>query len=666
MRNVVFIIIGFFFALAGSGQDRTIDSLNQVLNSPQADSSRVYTLIELSAKYARTNSEKSKELAFEAIKIAQESDFKLGLALAHKAAGLSYYFQTNWIDALVQWKLALDVFEEMGDLSGVSNILNNIGAIYFNQGDNEGALENYLKSLKAAEENMDSLRIVTALVNIGTIHLNNPATHDLAFRYYQRALPISETVGDFDARGTIAVNIGEIYLARDTEADLDSALYYCETGLAAYQKSATGNVAFALKSIGDVYMKQGKYEEAVQFQTDAYNFAKAEDSRLEMTQALLSLGDTHQRTKNYSKSIEAYKTAEELATEISLPYERKSAYEGLSKVYSETGDFENAYFYMDLYADLSDQLKNEVTDQKIQFLTLNYELEKKQGEITILQKDKKLKETELKRQKIIRNGTAIFGILLLILVAGLYNRYRYTHRTNKIIEKEKERSDELLLNILPHETAEELKTNGKATPKYYESASVLFTDFQGFTKIAEQLSPQELVEELNECFSAFDVIINKYKLEKIKTIGDSYMCASGLPSKMPDNALEMVKAALEIRDFMLDHHQERIDKGHKTWDLRIGVHTGPVIAGVVGKNKFAYDIWGDTVNTASRMETSGVAGEVNISGATYEQVKDYFICTHRGKIRAKNKGEVDMYLVERYREDFQRVSTETNIESVQR
>jgi adenylate cyclase len=142
-------------------------------------------------------------------------------------------------------------------------------------------------------------------------------------------------------------------------------------------------------------------------------------------------------------------------------------------------------------------------------------------------------------------------VLLLILVAALFNRYRFTHRTNQVIAQEKERSDELLLNILPHETAEELKLHGKATPKYYVNVSVLFTDFQGFTKIAEQLTPQELVEELNECFSAFDMIINKYKLEKIKTIGDSYMCASGLPTKMSDNSLEMVKAALEIRDYML-------------------------------------------------------------------------------------------------------------------
>ncbi len=649
MRRAIFIVIGCLLVLFGSSQSSEIDSLNQVLKTSQADSSRVYTLIALSSKFARSDSEKSKELAFQAIDLAKEADFKPGLALAYKAAGLSYYFQTNWIDALVQWQLAMEVFGEIDDRAGESNILNNIGAIYFNQGDNEGALKNYLKALKAAEKINDSLRVVTALINIGTVHLTKPSTQNLAFTYYQRALPISEKLGDYDALGTCAVNIGEIYYARGSSLDLDSALFYFEKALDSYQKSSTGNVAFALKNIGSVYAKRGEFDEAIKYQTDAYNMAKALGGRLEMTQAILSLGETHTLQKDFPKAIEAYKMAEELSIEISSPFEQKSAYQGLSGAYSEIGDYENAYKYKNLYSNLSEVLTNSDTEQKIQFLTLNYELEKKQGEITLLQKDKILKETELKRQKIIRNGTAVFGLLLLILAGGLYNRYRYTHKTNKIIEKEKERSDELLLNILPHETAEELKKNGKATPKYYENVSVLFTDFQGFTKIAEQLSPQELVEELNECFSAFDMIMNKYKLEKIKTIGDSYMCAGGIPTKLPNSSLEMVKAALEIRDYMSAHHEERIRQGHKSWELRIGVHTGPVVSGVVGKNKFAYDIWGDTVNTASRMETSGVAGQVNISGATYEQVKDHFVCTHRGKVQAKNKGEVDMYLVEGYK-----------------
>ena len=257
-----------------------------------------------------------------------------------------------------------------------------------------------------------------------------------------------------------------------------------------------------------------------------------------------------------------------------------------------------------------------------------------------------MKELALQRQKAIRNAIALTGVLLFLLAGGLFNRYRYVRRTKQIIENEKDRSDKLLLNILPYETAEELKEKGSATPKHYDLVSVLFTDFKGFTTIAEKLSATELVEELNRCFFEFDKIIDKHGLEKIKTIGDAYMCAGGIPAPNTTNPVDIVNAALEIKAFMENLRQEREARGQDYWELRIGIHTGPVVAGVVGKNKFAYDIWGDAVNTASRMESSGIPGKVNISGTTYALVKDHFDCHHRGKIQAKNKGEIDMYIVE--------------------
>ncbi len=209
------------------------------------------------------------------------------------------------------------------------------------------------------------------------------------------------------------------------------------------------------------------------------------------------------------------------------------------------------------------------------------------------------------------------------------------------------RSEALLLNILPKEIAEELKTNGSAAAKHFNEVTVMFTDFKGFTQISEKLSPAELIAEIHTCFKAFDNIINKYNIEKIKTIGDSYMCAGGLPVANKTNAIDVVNAALEIQQFMLTHLQERKNEGKEIFEIRIGIHSGPVVAGIVGVKKFAYDIWGDTVNIASRMESSGEAGKVNISGATFELVKDKFNCIHRGKIMAKNKGEIDMYFVEK-------------------
>ncbi|MCW3116047.1 MAG: hypothetical protein JWM28_129 [Chitinophagaceae bacterium] len=214
------------------------------------------------------------------------------------------------------------------------------------------------------------------------------------------------------------------------------------------------------------------------------------------------------------------------------------------------------------------------------------------------------------------------------------------------VERQKEKSDELLLNILPSEVAEELKEKGYTTARAFDEVTVLFSDIKGFTHVAERMTAQELVQEINTYFSAFDSIIQKNGLEKIKTIGDAYIAAGGLPEKNSATAQNVIEAAIAMQQVVGILKQERISSDKPYFELRIGVHTGPVVAGVVGIKKFQYDIWGDTVNLAARMEQSGEPGKINISQHTYEVVKNQFRCAHRGKIGAKNKGEIDMYFVE--------------------
>lgn len=221
----------------------------------------------------------------------------------------------------------------------------------------------------------------------------------------------------------------------------------------------------------------------------------------------------------------------------------------------------------------------------------------------------------------------------------------YSSRLFRQVQEEREKSEKLLLNILPQDVAAELKEKGFAEPVQFEAVSVLFTDFQGFTKIAEFMSPNDLIRELDACFVQFDKVTERHGLEKLKTIGDSYMCAGGVPKPNPTHAIDCVLAAMEIRNFMLQMQEIKKSLGEPYWQLRIGIHSGPLIAGVIGEKKFAYDVWGDTVNTASRMESSGTSGKINISGATYELIKNFFRCEYRGKIGAKNKGDVDMYYV---------------------
>jgi class 3 adenylate cyclase len=267
----------------------------------------------------------------------------------------------------------------------------------------------------------------------------------------------------------------------------------------------------------------------------------------------------------------------------------------------------------------------------------------------------KRREAELKLEKEALQATRNLSFLLFgftfLLAFLFYLRFRAKRRManelsvkNSMIETAQKQSDNLLLNILPPAIAAELKARNKVAARRYEQATVMFIDFKGFTNVAEKLTPEQLVEELDHCFSGFDQIISKYNIEKIKTVGDAYICASGLSDKNV-NPADMIKAALEIQDFLLALRAERMSQGLPYFEARVGIHAGPVVAGVVGAKKFAYDIWGDTVNTAARMEESCETGRINVSETAYWNSKYEFECEYRGKLEAKNKGLLEMYYV---------------------
>ncbi len=286
-------------------------------------------------------------------------------------------------------------------------------------------------------------------------------------------------------------------------------------------------------------------------------------------------------------------------------------------------DFGKAYDFLLLSKTIRDSLLTAEKISSISEMQTKYETELKETENNTLNIQNKNRTNQ-------RNSLVIGALLLLV---SLFAVIRQRNR----IKQEMEKSDHLLLNILPSEIAQELKNTGIAAAKQYNHVTVLFTDFVNFTGLSEQMSPTELVQEIHKNFTAFDAIMEKHGIEKIKTIGDAYLAVCGLPNEVEDHAQRITQAAIDIQQFMQTNQGK--------FQIRIGIHSGPVVAGIVGVKKFAYDIWGDTVNMASRMESNSEAGKINISKATYELISEEFECEHRGKILAKGKGEIDMWFV---------------------
>jgi adenylate cyclase len=626
-------------------------SIESVAQTPAAaieDTSTVNEYLAKSKALAANVPEQAIAHYNKALELAKTISYPTGAAQALKGIGNIYYTQGKLLDAINYWKQSMEFFRSANDLSGISNILNNIGVIYSIQGDYEKALSNYLESLKVAEQSGDKIRIVTALNNVGATYALKPETYDKALTYYLKALPLSEEIKDTNSIGTTSVNIGEVY---SNKGESKLALNYFNKSLKAYQASNDDvSIPYAYNAIAKEYRNEGKYDLSLQFHNRAYATARKVDNKLYMLQSILGLANTYTAKGDRQTALDYYKQAEDIGREISALDELKDVYHGLFTTYAGIKSYGNAFKYQSLYTGIKDTLYNIETNKKLANLQFDFDLQKKQGEIDLLTKDKTLKELQLQRKKLANNALAIGLILIFIIAFIIFRNYLAKAKINKILDHQKDQIEHLLLNILPAEVAGELREKGVSTPRHYSNVSVLFTDFKSFTSIADKMPPQELVEELNKCFMAFDSIIEKYNLEKIKTIGDAYMCAGGIPTPDNDHPLRIVKAAIEIREFIQGYNQERSEQGLSAWGIRIGIHVGPVVAGVVGKKKYAYDIWGSTVNIASRMESNGEPGQINVSAAACEFIKHKYICTHRGKVYAKNVGDIDMYFVEGERE----------------
>jgi adenylate cyclase len=659
------------------GQAR-IDSMLSVLSGSKEDTGKVKTLLRLSTEYSKIQDhQKSEKFANDALSLSKRIGFKKGEILALKKIGNIRLAQGMYPEATDNFRQSLKISSESGIREEVADAYGNIGLVCIYQGNFPEALKNYFSSLKIRKELGDKKVIASLLGNIGGIYVEQ-GYYPEALKFLFSSLRICEETGDKSGIANSYNSIGNVY---ETQGNYREAVTNFLASLKIYEEvGEKRGISAALNNLGNVYYEQSDYSAALKNYTVALKIKEEIGDKKGIAGSYYNLGRIYTGQANYSEALKNYficlKVSEEIGHTGFIAYSNlgigqtyldqkkfsqarkflnraivisknigtieliSSGYQILSGLDSLQGDFRQSLEHYRLFIVYRDSLVNEENTKKITRQQMQYEFDKKEA-LAKAEQEKKdaIAQKELQQQKLVRNGF-IGGFVVVLLFAGVF----FTQR-NKI-RKGKKRSDELLLNILPAEVAEELKEKGSAEAKQIDDVTVLFTDFKGFTQLAEQLSPRELVAKIDECFSAFDQIMQKHGVEKIKTIGDSYMAAGGLPTPNETHACDVVRAALDIQEYMKDHKAKKEAERKLFFEIRIGVHTGPVVAGIVGVKKFAYDIWGDTVNIASRMESCGEPGKVNVSGTTYELVKDKFICSHRGKIQAKNKGEVDMYFVE--------------------
>ncbi|MDT0558836.1 adenylate/guanylate cyclase domain-containing protein [Ichthyenterobacterium sp. W332] len=516
------------------------------------------------------------------------------------------------------------------------------GNAYQMKGDLTKALENYIEAAKTADNY--ALEDEKGVINISIADVySEMEDNTTAMLYYRKALNEMgehlENADDSLNLASLQLNLGDEYI---NQKKLDSALYLSQESQKIfgakpewepYEAYSLGNIGLIYAELEDLENAESNLNKAIEVMTEYGDYQP-------ICVYLNAMSDVFENKGNKAKSVEYAKKSLDIAKQFGLKDEIGEANFRLYDIYKRRRNFKDALEFYETYHTYNDSVRNISDVQKSA-------KELKDFEVGLKQKELELIDEKRKTQKIILYAVIAVLLLIAFLARSLFKSNKYIKKTNEVIAHEKERSEKLLLNILPEETAHELKEKGKVEAKKFDDVTILFTDFKGFTSQSEKLSPEDVVKSIDHYFAEFDAITEKYGLEKIKTIGDAYMCAGSLPHPLEDHAAKVCQAGLEMAEFV-KKTKRSINHKLAKFDIRIGVNTGAVVAGVVGTKKFQYDIWGDAVNTAARMESSSEIGRVNISQSTKKALEKYdvFEFTERGALEAKGKGKIDMFFVD--------------------
>lgn len=588
-KKVYFLLIGFLYVLIHSisAQDqRVADSLERIYRTQKIPDTTKLELL--------------RDLAFN-----ETRDLDLGIRYAEELIGLST-------------KLGNKLFQYRGYLQKGNKL-----AL---KGEPDAAMQAYVKSAELAKIVGNVKGQGTALGAIGDSYAN-ARNFPNAMLYYYKAIDVMRSIGDSVLLATIISNAGDAFLQ---QKKFDSALFYFKESGQVFEKVdfPTGK-AYNMGNLGMVYANTGQKELAEKNINEAIRMLEEMGDYSPICIYLISMSDIYAEKGDSDMAYRYAQRSLTLAEQYKMKDQVSEASLKLSVLSEKSGDKDAALRYFKNHISFRDSVNDINTVQNMANLRTDFEVSQKQVEVDLLNQEKK------NQRNILISLFIILG-LVTALLGTLYGYYR-------IVSREKKRSENLLLNILPAETAKELKKNGKVEAVKFDQVTVLFTDFVSFSKAAENVTPEKLVESIDYYFRAFDEITSKHGLEKIKTVGDAYMCACGLPTANPSHASNVIRAAKDMINMVSQELTK--DDGLSHFEIRIGVHTGPVVAGIVGIKKWQYDIWGDTVNIASRMESMSKPGRINISETTYQEIKDEFTCEYRGEIEVKNRGPLKMYFL---------------------
>lgn len=646
MKKVYLVILIVLSTLHASAQQTNVDSLYTIWeDNTKVDSIRVAAYVNyILERYIDSQPDTAAILADALHSFAKARKYPLASAKGYNLQGIASQNRGDFPQALEYYQKSLSLNEGIGNKKGIAGCLNNIGLIYRERGNNTRALEYYQRSMAIFEAIGEKNGLANSLNNIGNIY-GDQRNFTRALEYMRKSLAVREELQDKRKIANSLTNFGVIYAEQgDTARALE---YYQKSMKVSEEINDKIGISTNLSNIGVIYGEQANYLRALECHEKSLAIREKIGDKGGIAMSLNNLGYIYNALGKNNLAIGYCKRSLAIAIEIEALDLQKNACRCHYNTYKAMGKGNEALVFLEKMNVISDSINSQETAKKLEqmeFAKVMY-----QDSLAKVEEARLVEEAHqvvLRKKNQTRNYLLAGGLLALVLAAAVFNRLRFTRKAKAVLQVEKERSENLLLNILPSDVAEELKQKGKAEARDFDMVSIIFTDFKGFTEQSAQLSATALLDEINVCFEAFDGIMAKYGIEKIKTIGDAYMAAGGLPVPSDDSVKNTVMAALEMQKFIISRKAENDALGKPAFEMRIGIHTGPVVAGIVGVKKFQYDIWGDTVNIASRMESNGEVDKVNISETTYEKVKSSFHCVSRGKIEVKGKGEMEMYFVE--------------------